>query len=70
MSDQNMSDLSAKLHVFVTVVGGVAYVAEAPDSVEVHIIDYDDLKEDFGATFRSLSVEEREFYWRTEGISA
>jgi hypothetical protein len=65
-----MTDQSAKLQVFITVVGGVAYVAEAPEGVDVHIVDYDDLKEDFGATFRSLSPEEKEFYWRAEGITA
>lgn len=66
----SMTDQSAKLQVFITVVGGVAYVAEAPEGVDVHIVDYDDLKEDFGATFRSLSPEEKEFYWRAEGITA
>lgn len=49
-------------HVYVTVSGGVAYIAQAPKGVEVHILDYDNLKADFDATFSKFSREEREFY--------
>ena len=51
--------------VFVTVSGGVAYVADAPDGVRVHVLDYDDLKCDFGESFRRLSPEARSFYMKT-----
>ena len=53
-------------NVFITVAGGVAYVAEVPDSVRVHIIDYDDLRDDFQFAFGRLSPEEQAFYWRLE----
>lgn len=53
-------------HVFVTVVGGVAYVAKAPESVQVHVIDYDDLAAGFGPTFGALSPEAKAFYFAAE----
>lgn len=52
--------------VFITVSGGVAYVGRAPESVKVHIIDYDDLKADFQAAFNSLSAEAQAFYREIE----
>lgn len=52
-------------HVFVTVAGGVAYVARTPPNVKVHIIDYDDLKADFKHTFDQLSSEAQSFYRET-----
>src|SRR5271165_1868112 len=39
------------LDAFVTVSGGVAYVAKTSPDVKVHLIDYDNLESDFGATF-------------------
>jgi len=39
----------APYHVRIEVRGGVAYVAECPQEVEVEIIDYDDLEEDQSA---------------------
>jgi hypothetical protein len=55
-------------HAFITVSGGVAYVAHEPDAVRVHIIDFDDLKCDFGDAFPRLSEEARAFYWQTQDI--
>lgn len=52
-------------HVFVTVAGGVAYVARTPPNVKVHIIDYDDLKVDFKQAFDQLSSEAQSFYRET-----
>lgn len=67
MHDSYQSEPSRE-HIFVTVVGGVAYVAEAT-TVNVHIIDYDDLKADFEGAFGRLSPEERAFYDRNEKAS-
>lgn len=53
-------------HVFVTIAGGVGYVARAPENIEVHIIDYDDLKADFDETFKGLSPEAQSFYREME----
>ena len=49
-------------HVFVTVAGGVGYVAKTLKNIEVHIIDYDDLEADFDETFKRLSPEAQSFY--------
>jgi hypothetical protein len=53
-------------HVFITVSGGVAYIASAPKSVTVHIIDYDDLKADFNQTFAQFTPAEKAFYWSSQ----
>lgn len=63
------SDADPMPEVFVTVRGGVAYLAEAPESVEVHIIDYDDLNDDFVSAFNRLSPVEQAFYRRTEAAA-
>jgi len=52
--------------VFINVSGGVAYVAEAPDGVEVHIIDYDDLESNFEKSFRQLSPAAQAFCLQAE----
>jgi hypothetical protein len=49
-------------NVFITVSGGVAYLASAPETIKVHIIDYDNLGEDFDTTFNYLSPEAQAFY--------
>ena len=66
MKNQLAPNTTATHHVFVTVAGGVAYMAKAPENVEVHIIDYDDLEADFELTFSRLSSEAQAFYLRTE----
>ena len=53
-------------HVFVTVAGGVAYVAQAPENTRVHIIDFDDLGSDFETAFGKFSPEEKAFYFAME----
>lgn len=59
MKSETPSQIANELHVFVTVAGGFAYVASAPESVKVHIIDYDDLKADFDQTFAQFSPRAR-----------
>jgi hypothetical protein len=54
-------------HVFVTVAGGVAYVARAPKNVLVHIIDYDDIACDAHSALRNFTSEEMAFYNEMEG---
>ena len=66
MQKQSVPNDTATQHVFVTVAGGVAYVAGVPETVAVHIIDYDDLKADFEFTFNQLSPEAQDFYRRAE----
>jgi hypothetical protein len=66
MNNQPVSDAAAMQHVFVTVVGGVAYVAKASEGVKIHVIDYDDLKADFEKTFSRLSPEAQAYYRRAE----
>ncbi len=50
-----------KEQVYITVSGGVAYVAQTPENVEVRIIDFDNLKADYNGAIASLSPEERAF---------
>lgn len=54
------------MHVIITVSGGIPYVAQAPKTVNVHIIDYDDLSADFNRTFGQLSSEAKAYYLKTE----
>ncbi len=64
-----MSDLAAPnrkqaeqtQHVYVTVRGGVAYAAQVPDGIELHILDFDNLNSDYEATLASYSEDERSF---------
>jgi len=66
MQNQPSPNGTTANHVFITVAGGVAYIAQAPESVQVHVIDYDDLEADFGRTFGSMSSEARAFYLMAE----
>ncbi|MGD1105597.1 MAG: hypothetical protein ABR865_01025 [Terracidiphilus sp.] len=61
-----MTDRQTVSHVFVTVAGGVAYVAKAPKGVAVHIIDYDDIASDAQSTLRNFTSEEMAFYKEME----
>ncbi len=69
MHNRPASSVTKLQDVFITVSGGVAYVAQAPESVKVHIIDYDDLGSDFGRTFSKLAPEARSFYLKLESDS-
>lgn len=68
MQNQRAFDAPVVQHVFVTVSGGVAYVASAPEAVKVHVIDYDNIEADFEAAFRHLSPEAQAFYRQSEEI--
>jgi hypothetical protein len=68
MQKQSTTD-AAPINVFITVAGGVAYVASAPESVKVHIIDYDNLKADFDKTFQQLAPAAQDYYRQTEMAS-
>lgn len=69
MNIENVDYAIGTQDVFITVAGGVAYVADAPGSVRVHIIDYDDLKDDFQFAFDRLSPEGQAFYLRLESAA-
>jgi hypothetical protein len=63
---QNSTKETAVRHVFITVAGGVAYVAKAPENTAVHIIDHDDIESDPELTLRNLSPAERAFLGEME----
>ncbi len=63
------TNTTATQHVFITVAGGVAYVASAPETVKIHVIDYDNLEADFDSTFSQFTIEERAFYWQTHNAA-
>lgn len=65
-STLKMTRNKKKLHVYITVSGGVAYAADVPDSVEAHILDCDDLRSDRSTTLATYSQEEREFLKKLE----
>jgi hypothetical protein len=66
MQNQPVSDAEVIQHVFITVAGGVAYVANSPELVKVHVIDYDELKADFEIAFNRLSPEAQAYYRERE----
>ncbi len=53
-----------ELHVYVTVRGGVAYEAQVPDGVKLHILDFDNLAADRDTTLAGYSNEEQLFISR------
>ncbi len=48
-------------HAFVTISGGVGEVAESPEDVKIHLIDYDNITEDPAIAKEWLSDLELEF---------
>jgi hypothetical protein len=69
MRNQMAPDRKSAEQVFITVSGGVAYVAQAPETVNVHIIDYDELKADFEPAFLRLSPEAQAFCRQSDEFS-
>jgi hypothetical protein len=66
MQNQLATNISQAQNVFITVAGGVAYVAQSPESVKVYIIDCDDLRADFDLTFGRLAPEAQAFFLKLE----